>query len=129
MKYWDSCTKRERIERWEQCLRVLKNLSPHERRKHWDMRNWGRKTDCGTVACAAGHCGLDPWFRRRGFCLIPEEMDDSRNASGYFKDEAGPIYFFGPDGTQEIFWNSDPRPVSQVIREVKAYIKELKADA
>src|SRR5205823_4978616 len=35
---------------------------------------WGRKTDeedgnppsCGTVACAVGHAGLDPWFRRRG---------------------------------------------------------------
>lgn len=55
------------IERWENVIRVLRNLTPHQRKYHFDMTTFGRKTDCGTVACAAGHCSLDPWFRRRGF--------------------------------------------------------------
>jgi hypothetical protein len=31
------------------------------------MTMFGQKTDCGTIACAAGHASLDPWFRKRGF--------------------------------------------------------------
>jgi hypothetical protein len=69
MKDWFSITPREKIERWENVLRVLKGLTPHQRAHHWDMESWGYNTHCGTVACAAGHCGLDPWFRRRGFKL------------------------------------------------------------
>jgi hypothetical protein len=55
------------IERYEQVKRVLEGLDEHARKHHWDMSIWGTKTDCGTVACAAGHCSLDPWFQERGF--------------------------------------------------------------
>ena len=58
------------IERWENGLRVLKAMDPHEREKHFNMALWGKKTDCGTLACAAGHMSLDPWFRRRGFASV-----------------------------------------------------------
>jgi hypothetical protein len=67
MKTWDECSKKEQIERWENAVRILKSLTPHQRKEHFDMSHWGAKTPCGTVACAAGHCGLDPWFRKRGF--------------------------------------------------------------
>src|SRR6267378_1550966 len=69
MKHWDDITPKEQIARWEQVLRVLRGLTKHERKKHFNMGFFGQKTSCGTVACAAGHCGLDPWFRRRGFKL------------------------------------------------------------
>lgn len=132
MKYWTDCTKAQQIERWENVERVLKSLSPHERRKHWDMRNWGVKTECGTVACAAGHCGMDPWFRRRGFQLLPyrntpeEEQIDEAGLGG-FANEVDPMDFFGYVGCDQIFFRGTPRPVATVIREVRAYIKELKA--
>lgn len=118
MKHWDDCTMEQKIERWENVERVLKALTPHERRKHWDMSQWGIKTDCGTVACAAGHCAMDTWFKRRGlkpFWWIDGVMD------------LHPEDFFGEDGSNDIFYNSTIRPVSKVIREVRAYIKRLKA--
>ena len=59
----------ELIERWVNVERVLNSMPEHDRQHHWDMGMWGEKTDCGTVACAAGHCGMDPWFRERGFEL------------------------------------------------------------
>lgn len=55
------------IERWENVLRVLTSMTRHEREHHFAMTIWGTKTSCGTVGCAAGHCSLDPWFRKRGF--------------------------------------------------------------
>jgi hypothetical protein len=85
------------------------------------MGHWGYETKCGTVTCAAGHCGLDPWFRRRGFKLnfddYAEPMldDEDFNVSG----------FFGHEGARDIFFDSHTRPVSTVIREVRAHIKWL----
>jgi hypothetical protein len=107
------------IERWTNAARVLDAMPAHERRKHWNMATWGEKTDCGTVACAAGHCGLDPWFRRRGFRL--DFNKDQSNAK--ISDVSA---FFGFEGTSRIFFNSDARPVSKVLGEVRAYVAELR---
>lgn len=133
MKYWWTISGEEQVERWENVLRVLREMTPHERRKHWDMGTWGEKTECGTVACAAGRCGLDSWFRRRGF-----RMTFSRYA---FENQPGEIEyewnselsvpasdFFGHDGTQKIFLNGHRRSVGKVIKEVEAYIEELKQE-
>ena len=117
-KRWDDCSQEEQIERWQQVTRVLQNLSQHEKRHHFDMGIWGRKTDCGTVACAAGHCGLDSWFRRRGFALYLT----GRNRTRRFD----PRGFFGEDGCFEIFLDTRQRPCSAVIKEIKAYIRQLK---
>lgn len=121
-KEWDDCSDKERIERWEQVYRVLSEMTLHEKRNHFDMGNWGYDTPCGTIACAAGHCGMDPWFRRRG--LQYNYVRRFRNGRpGMFR----PDDFFGSEGTIRIFLNTNERPVSQVMREVKAYINELKA--
>src|SRR4051812_3771468 len=61
------------IDRWEHGLAVLQKLTPHERRHHFKMATWGEKTDCGTVACAAGMFSLDPWFRKRRFSSVWRE--------------------------------------------------------
>lgn len=113
-------TKKQLIERWENCLRVLKALTPHERRKHWDMSWWGEKTDCGTVACAAGHCGLDPWFRRRGF-----QLNFKKGYGGLVIDmPINPDDFFGLKYAYRVFYGSGS--VSQVIRKVERVLKELR---
>lgn len=67
MKYWSDCSPEERVERWVNVERVLNDLSPHEREKHFNMRCWGYENECGTVGCAAGLCSLDPWFQEHGW--------------------------------------------------------------
>lgn len=132
MKLWDDVSKKTRIERWENVVRVLRSLTPHERRKHWNMHVWGEKTDCGTVACAAGHCSFDPWFRARGlkqnFTWFKGDEYSGPQWESDFDDESV-VLFFGLEGASSIFWNSSQRPVGTVIRECLAYIKELKAAA
>ena len=107
------------IERWENAVRVLRALTPHERRKHFNMEFWGEKTDCGTVGCAAGHCGLDPWFRRRGFKL---EFD--HYGSGDLSTDVEK--FFDADGVLAIFYDPTVRSVGTVIKEIQQHIKNIK---
>src|SRR5688572_31269211 len=114
------------IERWTNVERVLAAMPEHDREKHWNMATWGEKTECGTVACAAGHCGLDPWFRRRGFKMDFVPCDGScGNPDCDVVDTRIPGIdkFFGELGAGTIFFKSTPRPVSQVIKEVRAHIK------
>jgi hypothetical protein len=106
------------IEIWMNVERVLDAMPEHDRQEHWDMSRWGEKTDCGTVACAAGHCGLDPWFRKRGFKL-------TFNKQGESKISDVPT-FFGFTGANRIFFNSARRSVEEVLSEVREYISELR---
>lgn len=107
----------ELIERWVNVERVLAAMPEHERQHHWDMSTWGKKTTCGTVACAAGTCGLDPWFRERGFKL------DFDRSGGHKITDVGS--FFGLEGSQRIFFDSRQRPVETVLAEVREYVGEL----
>jgi hypothetical protein len=119
---WEDASKKQQLARWENVLRVLRGLTPHERRKHWDMSYWGRPTECGTIACAAGHCALDPWFRKRGFAsMLGEGTGTEWLGWEYF----GPRDFFG-HGAQKIFHDCTPRSVGAVIKEVQRHIKDLK---
>lgn len=124
MKTWDELKKAQQVERWENVVRVLKALTPHQREKHWDMSDWGKTTDCGTVACAAGHCGLDPWFRRRGFQLnfIKCNCGEPNCAERLDFDVEG---FFGVEGSDQIFYGSGS--VDDVIARVETYIEELRS--
>jgi hypothetical protein len=129
-KLWDQCTPAERIERWENVVRVARALTPHERRKHFNMGCWLVKDKCGTVACLGGFCALDPWFRRRGFGAKVRIDDFSWTG-------LAPHEFFGTEGTNAIFTN--PHFTSQedggidlyraVVAETKHYIKMLKRAA
>jgi hypothetical protein len=106
------------IERWQNAERVLESMPQHERQHHWNMGFWGEKTSCGTIACAAGHCGLDPWFRRRGFKLDFAKRDNAPTISDV-------PAFFGFEGTQRIFLNQKRRSVETVLGEVRDYVGEL----
>ena len=108
----------ELIERWDNAQRVLVAMPEHDRQNHWNMAKWGVITDCGTIACAAGHCGLDPWFRDRGFKLDFTEFREAK-----ISDVAS---FFGLEGSARIFFNSAQRSVEAVIAEVRSYADELR---
>ena len=114
------------IERWQNVERVLTNLPPHEREKHWRMSTWGRTTPCGTIACAAGHCGMDPWFQSQGLRLepVPEGADDVARFSGRWPGSILPE-FFGDIGHNKIFADAWPRMVDTVIEEVRDHIAWL----
>lgn len=107
----------DQIERWTNVERVLYAMPEHERQFHWNMATWGQETDCGTVACAAGTCGLDPWFRERDFKL--DFVDGEAQISSVEN-------FFGVEGTQRIFLNTTPRPVETVLDEVRVYLADLR---
>lgn len=52
------------LERWRQLIRVLEGV-PEQK---LNMGTWcDDEAECGTVACAAGWAGMDPWFVERGF--------------------------------------------------------------
>lgn len=107
------------IERWENALRVLRQMTPHERKRHFDMSSWGVVTDCGTVACLAGHCSLDPWFRRRGF--------SADTTFGFVQfSRAQPRDFFGGVGHSKVFMYTSGT-YAQIVAATKAHIKYLKA--
>lgn len=131
MKDAEDVSRKVLIERWENCLRVLQGLTPHERRKHWSMSTWGLKNDCGTVACAAGHCAMDPWFRKRGlkmdFHLVKQEEFYGGDFWTQTFDDSLVKKFFGASGTTAIFHNTDRRSVGKVIKEVKSYLKYIRA--
>lgn len=125
-----SVTKEQEIERLTQLIRVMRGLSRHERRRHFDIRQWGMQTDCGTTMCAAGFCGSDPWFRRRGFKLEPtffeKMMIRYRGISSW-----DALYAFFGDGlgyagmSHPIF--GTPQTVGEVIRAARKRIKELES--
>jgi hypothetical protein len=122
IKHWDSCTLDEQIERFERAVRVMQIMKPHVRAKHFKMSEWGSRTKCGTVACAAGHCALDPWFRKQGLTL--RSLD---------KDFACPR-FFGSDANNKIFVSdelydlSGKRGHAAALKRLRTYLSYLKAE-
>lgn len=128
MKEWWAENDAQRIERWEQCIRVLKGLDAHTRSKHWSMEIFLVATPCGMIGCAAGHCFLDPWFQAQG--LHPET-----NGHYYYlydwngKETDDPLaHFFDRYGSENIFHNLTPRSVETVIAEVEQHIAWLKGE-
>lgn len=131
MKAFGYCTMREKVQRWTEAMRVLRALTPHQRRRHLDMSTFAVKTECGTMACAAGFCALDSWFHRRGFQVRFDAtgvmLIKSVTGRSFGGDFTGPTEaFFGARGTTLIFYRTDPRPVGDIVREIQRYIKELK---
>jgi hypothetical protein len=95
---WDYISLEEKIERVDRARLVLKRMSKHAIEKHFDMSIWGNQTPCGTVGCAAGQCGLDPWFNRRGF-----RMHFNRYGSQLWSTH--PSRFFGDFLYESVFVN------------------------
>lgn len=116
------------VERWEQALRVLESMTEHEREKHFDMSDWGKKTDCGTVACLAGHCSLDPWFIARGF--VSQFVQTAHFSTGEQQrilrfTRFQPDDFFGDIGDDRVFMRTGASYEETVVG-VRKHIQYLK---
>lgn len=134
---WNDIPHAERVLRWERVETVLAGMSEHEIDNHFNMGVWGRKTDCGTVGCAAGQCALDPWFKRRGFGLRFKPA--TAFLGGWKLEWEGllPDVFFGHVGYATVFLapvtltpgGRDRRPRVQhkmVLKILRRYIRQLK---
>lgn len=124
MKPFEQISYARQIERWKQCERVLVEMPEHERLEHFKMSTFGEPTPCGTVACAAGHCGLDPWFRNRGFRLklIVCNGKCGNTECTYVDAHIPDVGMYFGDGGRKIFLNTNLRPVETVIEEVRQHI-------
>lgn len=133
---WHELSKEQRIERWQNVRRVVKAIAddPHARAQHWDMSLWGRVTPCGTVACAGGHCALDPWFNSQGLKARRRPgSDDSALEIWDGEHQYWTGYgwrltlmkFFGEVGSNYIFNNSTLRPPGSVLSEIDLYLSTL----
>lgn len=85
-------------ERVQQVVRVLRDVK--EDGRLFSLRYWGAadpdsiqeminegyipEGSCGTVACAMGWAGLDPWFNRRGFRIYMEPPKDEDAISHFY---------------------------------------------
>lgn len=76
------------VERLKQLRRVVAAVP----RRRFDLNIIARKSGCGTVGCAFGHAGLDPWFRRRGLCTTPDLLCGNTS----FRGKLDPVRFFTP---------------------------------
>lgn len=123
---WAAIPQEAKVERLTQLIRVLRALSPHERKKHFDMGRWGGKTRCGTKACAAGHAGMDPWFRRQGFSMRVSGL--RRRDDGYRFTKLAPMEFFGPRVFSGVFTNSHIHAVRTAIAALNKQIQELQGE-
>jgi hypothetical protein len=131
-------TKAELIERWENVRRVLTSLSPHDAAEHFDMADWGRKTECGTVGCAAGLCSLDPWFQERKFKAEMSpfgQLVPSAGVGYHFGDmvwdffvpyQTGDLARLARLACDETLYNGTRRPVGQVIDEIDYFLKQFR---
>jgi len=142
IKLWSDLTLDQKIARWSHAVDVIKGLTKHEIEKHFVMATWGEKTDCGTVGCAAGHCGLDPKFRRQGFKM----NFDKRHEKYYDEDGVARFYtyytvklstqvgsFFGHDAYHRVFVNRTllgikpgEKSHTAVVKAMETYLKVLK---
>lgn len=131
---WDEIPHSEKVVRWERAFKTLDDMSAHAVDHHFNMRVWGLKTECGTVGCAAGKCGFDPWFRRRNFTL--DFVNTYHGETATFTNH-GPIAFFGVEGYEDIFINDfdetptgrerKPRMVHAAVkRAIRKYIAQLR---
>ena len=121
VKLWDDLTPAQKVKRWEGVERVMKKLTPHQRKHHFCMRFWGQQTECGIVGCVGGHCGIDPDFRRQGLRLKVSLIGPRFTGPG-------PLVFFGSRGYWNVFMET-AATYSETRANISRHLKGLRADA
>lgn len=107
MKEYNLCNNAERVERFQQAIRVMSDMTAERIENEFNMSTWGEKTACGTVACAAGWCAMDPWFNERGLMMAEIERTDSYSGETWvdftFSKEGNASQFFGEAAVDAVF--------------------------
>lgn len=110
------------IKRLQQVVRVLENLPRTARVDMWIWAN-----ECGTVACAAGWAGQDPWFRRRGFKL--DKVRERVTYFGHYGFVAIEEFFDLTEEESGHLFAEDAHNRRDVIRRFRRFIRKQKAAA
>lgn len=129
-KSWYDLNQKQRIKRWENVLRVLKGLTKKQRENNFNMGSWLQyDPKCGTVGCAAGHCGLDPYFRSLGFemniTVVNEDPDNLEWTENFSPAAYDPKAFFGSYGHNAIFLNTSAE-YEEIIYLIEKYLVDLR---
>lgn len=120
-------TKAQTAERLLQVVRVLEELPP---KKRLDMRQWYK---CGTVACALGWSGVDPWFTRRSFKTMTRLGNEKMYKRPYYKGSWELLAaqdFFGInywDAYHLFMPKASFNSRRSVVERIKAFVKALPA--
>lgn len=120
------------IQRLKRLITVLENLRPEQ----FNIRTFGRETNCGTVACAVGWGALDPELMSQGLSAEPGSIGNYIRFGG-LKYNAAIQAFFDLDVWQtRIFyrdhycrggtWPDTPVTTQDVIRAIEHLIYEGK---
>ena len=141
-KIWDELNPAEKVERWSHAVDVIAGLSEHERTYHFNMAVWGDITDCGTIGCAAGFCGMDPEFKEQGLEMEIISYHCDKKHHEVIWPKIRPFEFFGSYAYDRIFVNpefTDPdhhenrqfgtsgrATHARVLKEMQEYLEELK---
>ena len=134
-------------ERMQQVVRVLHNVK--EKGHLFSLRYWGSKDpeviaelitagdipegSCGSVSCAIGHVGLDPWFNRRGFRTEMYNVYDSepvyRERQGYEYSSWNAVHEFFNVSAEDAdrlfidgYYEEGHNTIDDVIARVNEYI-------
>ncbi len=127
VKAADKLTKQSK-ERLKQVVRVLRELPPE---KKFDMTLWLK---CGTVGCAIGWAGSDPWFTKHSFKMVTTVItrQKTKNYEPEYKNHVGSgavMKFFNLDrqSVRHLFmsgsYNKNVRQ-GTVIKRIERFIKE-----
>ena len=100
------------LERTQQIVRVLREVRDDGR--NFSLSVWGEEIHeedkCGTVACAIGWMGFNPWFRRRGFCMVVDDENEDQGQKMYlprFSHQGG--VYEGWDAVTRFFGIGEPQ--------------------
>ena len=124
---WNDASTEERILRVEKLVETLESMPLHDQRKHFDMSSWMESNHCGTVGCAAGHCALNPWFKRRGFGFDIKSGDFTHfEPNDFFGEEIYSSIFVNPKFTD---MPAGRESYKAVLAAARATLASMKADA
>lgn len=121
----DDISPKAYLERWEQGLRLLLNMTPEVRTHQLDMRTGGYRTAGYTVGCLAAHCSLHPWFRVRRFTSDWVASSEDQDSQELRFTGLHPEDFFGRYGHNQVLFNTSLQYEGLVIavRHVIAYLR------
>ena len=121
----DNISPKAYLERWEQALRLLLNMTPEVRTQQLDMRTGGYRAAGNTIGCLASHCSFHPWFRARGFTSDWVSSPEDRDSQELRFTGLHPEDFFGRYGHNHVLFETSLQydGLLVAVRHVIAYLR------